>query len=1599
MSLGSLSVSLEYDGADQFIVTSNRVADTIDRTAKAGTAYTATINKMTATTTAMSSGMGNAASATNNHAQAASKLAQTVANANRSITSATAAINQSAQAHKQAAQATHLHMSKFSEIVIVLGQAKLAFNLVKAATFDWGQRIIDVNAKMESMLLLLKGLSAETTEVGRTTDALNNFNMLIEKAASSPFSLSKITDSFVKMKGAGIEPTEKALQSIIDAVSHFGGNDESLGRVSLALQQMAGKGVVSMEELRRQLGDALPGAMKAMASAMNLTMGQLVKVVGTGTLESKNAIYQLTAELDRLYGGAAAQKLNTYIGQLNLMTTNFQKLAMAAGGRDAEGNYGEGSFFKNVTDRLKEFNAYLRTPEVNAFAISVGNTLSSVVNGGVGVLKFFRDWGGLIVSTTALIAGMTVAIKLANAAMELRNIGVFIGNIQQSNAAIGFLINGIKASVPVVGAAFNGIVGSVGSFLAASRAVVGVTPAMTAGLTGLSLAAVQGAAGLASLTVSFAAVALPAAALVGLAAIVLNLKNIETHGKLATDALKRVAQGDLTQGNRTLAAEELKELENRQAKYAKLLEQRDNVRNGKSKRFMPQWFAGDENSPELKTPSVRQRTGFAFGLGGGIDANVTQTFTKEDIDSAPSVKYANELAARNELALAKIRKYQADMAAVPRKIADATGLEEFERIKSEIETKMQPQQNAYRDRDSELELQRPQYANKTDKASVLALGQLNQQKAENRADIYAKREAEYDAQIAEQSEKLKAALARNDAIVADSVRSTLGRLQAARAEIAKDADEAAERAGKVVTNNADKQLAQASKSAENYLERLKSQVAGLEEQVDGGSKSLGKLQEMLGSGKWAGIPDEVKDKLIEFTKRSEEATAKVKDFKEAAAATNKIDLGLEKSSADLERWNAAITDPNATDAQRNFSTVQFQMQQALEVVAAKFRAGAVTAQEYGNAIANATRTIQNAAAIGAEQQAASIIKMGEGALEASQAPAVRAQTVSKRRKDEINETRAALAKAVQDGVKSQADVDVILGKLKTAESQIELTPYSVASKAARSAGGGAAKTENALTGLSAKIAQLKAEIAGANPELAKWNAYLEGGKYKGSADQFRSMATEAGRLEQVLKKVQAARDAENNLKSAVDDGNYGAEEMRALVAETNERGKLLGIERELFDLRRKEQRKVQVVANIPDEAGTNRAQRVAAAQKDANDAIAANTEALVLKRQLELKSETESIKQSVETSLSARREAGYKRIAFEQEADRRVLANSRMTAEQRAAFEGQLAETTAAKRMQLERQTEGGLEKWIRESSDLEANMSNFAASGMSQLQDAFTSFAETGKFSFSDLANWAIKELTRITLSKAFAELLKMGSGGGEGGGFSIGGLIKAVAGGFMSGGGFGAVGGGGGAFASGLEVPGGAGAFDAGGGWGGAGFEAGGAFNVPGLHSGGKVGLESTFTRALSAAHFANAPKFHTGGYLKSDEVPAILQRGEGVFTAGQMSAIGRMNHDYTAIGGSVAEMSAAVSRMASAPRVPSSFSPTNTYDPSQRVQGAASQAGSAPPMTVNLNNQTGQGMGANAAQPRFDGEQWVVDIVLKHASQPGALRTSLHSMGSGR
>lgn len=156
-----------------------------------------------------------------------------------------------------------------------------------------------------------------------------------------------------------------------------------------------------------------------------------------------------------------------------------------------------------------------------------------------------------------------------------------------------------------------------------------------------------------------------------------------------------------------------------------------------------------------------------------------------------------------------------------------------------------------------------------------------------------------------------------------------------------------------------------------------------------------------------------------------------------------------------------------------------------------------------------------------------------------------------------------------------------------------------------------------------------------------------------------------------------------------------------------------------------------------------------------------------------------------------------------------------------------------------------GARKWAAETTDYAASVEQSLTGTFDRATDAFAEFALTGKMNLADLGNYFLQTLAVIGSRNAIGGI--------------VGGLTNAL-GGFF---------GGGGLVGQAKEVM---------------------SF-IPGIaHSGWYVGREAPADgfRAVPAMAFAGAPRLHSGGgWFRSDEYPAILQRGERVLNRDETAA----------------------------------------------------------------------------------------------------------------
>jgi tape measure domain-containing protein len=384
------------------------------------------------------------------------------------------------------------------DTVVTLALARDAFRTVSEATIGWQKTIIDVNADMQKSIQLMKSFSKETDPVKAAAAAMVDVNNLLNKASTSPFSLKAITDSFVKLRVSGIQPIEQGFNALIDAVAQFGGNDEALKRASVAIQQMAGKGVVSMEELRQQLGEAVPTAIQQMADGLGVTYSHLVKEISQGKVKSEPAIVAMFREMELESKGAAASMMNTWSGATAQLETSFKKLLLTIGGFN-EG-YGEDTYMGGMTKAVKELTSILSDPSTQAAAKEFGAGLTQVMAAAIEGIKWIIEYRGAIVelgkaflTIYAATKAVTIIRSLGAAFMSLIPQAIGAGSavskswtqmttgIGQFGAGVSGMRTGATAATGAA-TALRGVLGTIGGVAGLATGPIGMlTVAVAAG--------------------------------------------------------------------------------------------------------------------------------------------------------------------------------------------------------------------------------------------------------------------------------------------------------------------------------------------------------------------------------------------------------------------------------------------------------------------------------------------------------------------------------------------------------------------------------------------------------------------------------------------------------------------------------------------------------------------------------------------------------------------------------------------------------------------------------------------------------------------------------------------------------------------------------------------------------------------------------------------------------------------------------------------------------------------------------------------------------------------------------------------------------------
>ena len=246
-------------------------------------------------------------------------------------------------------------------------------------------RFKDVARETSRMLTALKNVS------GGTAGFVTNLRFVNDMAAKYGLEINALTGNFAKFTASAMqanmpmEKQQKVFESLSRASTAFGLSAEDTNGVFIALSQMMGKGKISSEELRKQMGERIPIAMQAMAKAANASMAGLEKLLKQGKLLSADVIPKFADALSEMIPDVDTDNIET---SLNRLSNTFNEIVNSSGFQ---------SKYKALIDGL---NDGLKAASQNIQNIVVGVMAAIAFVATNAATKTLKGWGAIAAELT-----------------------------------------------------------------------------------------------------------------------------------------------------------------------------------------------------------------------------------------------------------------------------------------------------------------------------------------------------------------------------------------------------------------------------------------------------------------------------------------------------------------------------------------------------------------------------------------------------------------------------------------------------------------------------------------------------------------------------------------------------------------------------------------------------------------------------------------------------------------------------------------------------------------------------------------------------------------------------------------------------------------------------------------------------------------------------------------------------------------------------------------------------------------------------------------------------------------------------------------------
>lgn len=222
-------------------------------------------------------------------------------------------------------------MTSFKQFAASIGAGLGIYQLIS--------QLKQATIEMDTAKAVLKNVSVVTNDAGIAIDHYAA-NLLYLKRLARDYKQDQagLIESFAKFSAAAnganvaLEDQKNIFESLTRASAFYHLSGDQTKNVMMAIEQMMSKGKVTAEELRRQLGNSLPGAYQLMAKAMGVTTSKFEEMMSKGLVKATDALPKFAVELNKLTAGLEGTgALDSLALNLNALGNAFKEFADQSG--------------------------------------------------------------------------------------------------------------------------------------------------------------------------------------------------------------------------------------------------------------------------------------------------------------------------------------------------------------------------------------------------------------------------------------------------------------------------------------------------------------------------------------------------------------------------------------------------------------------------------------------------------------------------------------------------------------------------------------------------------------------------------------------------------------------------------------------------------------------------------------------------------------------------------------------------------------------------------------------------------------------------------------------------------------------------------------------------------------------------------------------------------------------------------------------------------------------------------------------------------------------------------------------------------------------